>query len=116
MALQVTDAKSYTEAGVILSEASAMVQECEQKCNALLADFELLEKFHGFCAELGTILEKKIEAWERRDKRRKLNAAQVREMRREYDSGQVSMRQLARRFGISVSTVSNIIGGRYWKD
>jgi DNA-binding LacI/PurR family transcriptional regulator len=37
-------------------------------------------------------------------------------MRKVYDAGEASMRQLANRFKVSVSTVSNIINGRYWKD
>lgn len=115
-ALEVTDAASYAEAGAILSEANAMIRECEQKCDALFADFELFEKFQNFCTEIGTILGAKIEAWERRDKRRKLTSEQVLEMHHGYDTGKVSMRQLAKRFSVSVSTVSNIINGRYWKD
>jgi hypothetical protein len=115
-ALEVKDAATYEEAETILTEASTMRRECEQKCDALFADFELFEKFYNFCTELGTILDEKIEAWERRDKRRKLTSEQVLEMHRDYDTGKVSMRQLAKRFNVSVSTVSNIINRRYWKD
>lgn len=50
------------------------------------------------------------------DRRCKLKPEQVSEMRQVYDAGEASMRQLANRFGVSVSTVSNIINGRYWKD
>jgi DNA-binding transcriptional regulator YhcF (GntR family) len=34
----------------------------------------------------------------------------------ETEKPKPSMRQLAERFGVSVSTVSNIINRRYWKD
>jgi hypothetical protein len=116
--LEVRDEASYTEAGTILSEAEATrecIREHEKKCDAVFADFELLEKFHDLCTQLSTILGEKMEAWERRDKRRKLTPAQVHEMKSDYDSRKMTMRQLAKRFSISVSTVANIIHGRYWK-
>jgi len=49
------------------------------------------------------------------DRRRRLRPQQVDEMRASRATGKVSMRQLARRFRVSVSTVSNIINGRNWK-
>jgi hypothetical protein len=48
------------------------------------------------------------------DRRCKLRPEQVSEMRRGYE-GKTSMRQLAKHYGVSVSTVSNIIHGFYWK-
>jgi transcriptional regulator with XRE-family HTH domain len=36
-------------------------------------------------------------------------------MKSDYDARKMTMRQLAKRFSISVSTVANIIHGRYWK-
>jgi DNA-binding transcriptional regulator YiaG len=48
------------------------------------------------------------------DKRCKLTPRQVNEMRQAYVD-KVSMRQLAKRYSVSVSTVSNIVNGLYWK-
>jgi len=61
-------------------------------------------------------LESALRAAQRSDRRCKLRPEQVSEMRQVYEAGKASMRQLGRRYGISVSTVSNIIKGRYWKD
>jgi hypothetical protein len=116
--LEVRDEATYAEAGAIMSEAGATrecIREHEKKCDAVFADFELLEKFHDLCTQLSTMLGEKMEAWDRRDKRRKLTPAQVHEMKSDYDARKMTMRQLAKRFSISVSTVANIIHGRYWK-
>lgn len=118
-ALKVIDDASYAEAGAILSEANAIKEwsrEFDQKCDALFAEVELFEKFQHVCKEMVTILETKTAAWEGRDKRRKLTLEQVLEMHRDYEARNATMRQLAKRFTISVSTVSNIINRRYWKD
>ena len=45
------------------------------------------------------------------DRRRKLTPEQVLEVRTAYATGKVSMRQFARRCGVSVSTISNAIHG-----
>jgi hypothetical protein len=50
------------------------------------------------------------------DRRCKLRAEQVTEMRQVYEAGKASMRELGRRYRISVSTVSSIINRRSWKD
>jgi hypothetical protein len=49
------------------------------------------------------------------DRRCKLRPEQVSEMRRAYDTDKPSMRQLAKRYSVSVSTVSNIVHGFYWE-
>jgi len=52
------------------------------------------------------------------DRRCKLTAELAAEMRHAYETEKPkpSMRRLGQRFGVSVSTVSNIINGRYWKE
>jgi hypothetical protein len=52
------------------------------------------------------------------DRRCKLTAQLAAEMRHAYETEKPkpSMRRLAERFDVSVSTVSNIINGRYWKE
>lgn len=115
-ALEITDEASYAEGGRILSEVDVLTRECKQKCDSVLTDLEMFEKFYTASDDIGKILEAKIAEYDRRDRRRKLSPAQVQEMHREYDAGQTTMRQLAKRFGISVSTVSNIINRRCWKD
>jgi hypothetical protein len=45
------------------------------------------------------------------DRRRKLTPKQVLEVRADYATGKMRMRQLARRCGVSVSTISNAIHG-----
>lgn len=117
-ALEVRDEASYAEAGTISSDLEAIrecIREHEKISDAVFADFELLKKFQDLCTQLSATLGEKIEAWERRDKRRKLIPAQVRELKSDYDAHKMTMRQLAKRFSISVSTVANIIHGRYWK-
>jgi hypothetical protein len=116
--IEVRDEASYAEAAAILLEMDATrecIREHEKKCDVVFADFELLEKFRDLCRQLSAILGEKMEAWVRRDKRRKLTPAQVNEMKSDYEARKMTMRQLAKRFSISVSTVANIIHGRYWK-
>src|ERR1700687_5195934 len=48
------------------------------------------------------------------DKRCKLTARQVNEMRQAH-TDKVSMHQLARRYGVTVSTVWKIVHEHYWK-
>jgi ribosomal protein L34 len=60
--------------------------------------------------------ESAIRAAQGGDRRCKLRPEQVSEMRQVHEAGKASMRQLAKRYSISVSTVSNIIKRRFWKD
>ena len=47
--------------------------------------------------------------------RGKLTDAQVRQIRDRYDYGEVTQRMLAAEFGVSVSTVSDVVTGKTWR-
>jgi DNA-binding transcriptional regulator YiaG len=49
-------------------------------------------------------------------KRAKLDIAQARQIRSEYQTGDVSQPQLARRYGVSQSSIGRIIYGHTWRE
>jgi predicted aldo/keto reductase-like oxidoreductase len=92
-----------------------LLQEREIVYRNLLAAYIKLQDVNREKAELEKRLQEiAVTPTEPVDKRCKLTARQVNEMRQAY-MDKVSMRQLAKRYCVSVSTVSNIVHGLYWK-
>jgi predicted DNA binding protein len=92
-----------------------LLQEREVVYRNLLAAYLKLQDLNRHNSELEKRLQEVTASrTEPVDKRCKLTPRQVNEMRQAY-ARKVSMRQLAKRYCVSVSTVSNIVNGLYWK-
>ena len=92
------------------------MQEREITYRNLLAAYLKLQDVSRRNVELEKRLQEVAATPEPVDRRCKLRPEQVSEIRRAYDAGEASMHKLAKRYRVSVSTVSNIVHGFYWKN